>query len=443
MPVNEIASKSSPIEGRVLENDGNEKETRRSIFGLLWLGQTVSIIGSQFSSLSIQMIAVSALHANPTQMGLLTASQTFPYLIMSLFIGVMVDRFRRKSLLIMADTVRAAILIAASALLLTDRMAIWTLYGIVCVISLFTLIFDASLGAAIPELFRPNERIAVNSRLNMTLAGGDVVGPSMSGYALRLAGISGAMLFDSFTYLASAVCIFFGIRRTVNSSSSPRATTHRNGIFRTIFVGVSFVLSNATLRILGIGSAIWNFSWSAVLAVLVLHAVHDLKLTSVQIGLAFATGGVGGIGGSILGWRLARSFSQGTILVFTPLIGIAGGAILLLPVHSNPFVLTAMALFLYNLGESSFGVNMQTTRQAVTPMHLMGRMDTAMRFCFKGMASLGAVAGGLTASQFGLKAALELGVAGLAATFVVFLCSNLIRFDEPLNRIAPATREES
>jgi hypothetical protein len=54
MPVNEIASKSSPIEGRVLENDGNEKETRRSIFGLLWLGQTVSIIGSQFSSLSIR-----------------------------------------------------------------------------------------------------------------------------------------------------------------------------------------------------------------------------------------------------------------------------------------------------------------------------------------------------------------------------------------------------
>jgi MFS family permease len=443
MPVDEIAPKSRAIEVGALKRVGNEKETRRSIFGLLWLGQAVSVIGSQFSALSIQVIAATALHANPTQMGLLTASQTFPYLILSLFIGVLVDRFRRKSLLIMADLVRGVILIAAAALLLTGQMTIWKLCGIVCVISLFTLIFDASLGAAIPELFQPGERITVNSRLNMTLAGGDVVGPSMSGYALRLVGISGAMLLDAVTYFASAFCIFFGIRRKVNEDTCTGTTPHRNGIFRSIFEGVTFVANNATLRILGIGSGIWNFSWSAVLAVLVLHAVHDLKLTSVQIGLAFASGGAGGISGSILGWRLARRFPQGKVLVFTPLIGIAGGVTLLMPAQSCPFMFTAIALFIYNLGESSFGVNMQTTRQALTPMHLMGRMDTAMRFCFKGMASLGAVTGGLIASRFELRATLALGVAGLAATFVVFSGSNLIRFSRPTDSISSDAIEEA
>jgi ABC-type branched-subunit amino acid transport system permease subunit len=128
-------------------------------------------------------------------------------------------------------------------------------------------------------------------------------------------------------------------------------------------------------------------------------------------------------------------------LVLTPLIGIAGGATLLLPAQTNAFFLTAMALFLYNLGESSFGVNMQTTRQAITPMRLMGRMDTAMRFCFKGMASLGGAAGGLTASRFGLNTTLTLGVAGLAFTFVVFFGSELSQFDNSPDSISSGALE--
>ena len=405
-----------------------QSDTPRSSFGLLWIGQAVSIVGTQFSTLSIQIIAATGLRADAKQMGFLTASQTFPYLILSLFIGVLVDRVSRKSLLILADGVRCAILIAASALLVTGQMTIWSLCAVVCVVSLFTLIFDAALGAAIPELFQPSERIAVNSRLNMTLAGGDVVGPSLSGFALRLAGVTGAMLLDSFTYFVSAFCVFFGVRRNATVSHGAEATSPSGGFFRSIVEGVSFVVLNPTLRSLGIGSAIWNFSWSAVLAVLVLHSLHDLKLSTVQVGLAFAMGGVGGIAGSALGWRLGRSFSPGKILVLTPLIGIAGGAVLLLPTSSKAFSLTALALFLYNLGESSFGVNMQTTRQAVTPMHLMGRMDTAMRFCFKGMASLGAITGGIVASQFSLRSTLVFGVAGLALTFLFFLSSNLYQF---------------
>lgn len=429
MPVNQMGPKRSAVEVGVFEIIGRRRETPRSNFGLIWIGQGVSIIGTQFSSLSIQMIAATSLQADPTQMGLLTASQTFPYLVLSLFIGVLVDRTPRKSMLIMADGVRGAMLIAAAALLVMGQMTIWTLCAIVCVVSLFTLIFDAALGAAIPELFQSSERMAVNSRLNMTLAGGDVVGPGLSGYAFRLAGVTGAMLLDSFTYFVSACCVFFGMRRIPTANESAKATAHNRGIFRSIVEGVSFVARNGTLRSLGIGSAIWNFSWSAVLAVLVLHAVHDLRLSTVQIGLAFAMGGVGGIVGSIFGWRLARSFSPGKILVLTPLIGIAGGAMLLLPTPSKAFSITALALFLYNLGESSFGVNMQTTRQAVTPMHLMGRMDTAMRFSFKGMASLGAITGGIVASQFSLRSTLLLGVAGLALTFVFFLGSNLYQFN--------------
>jgi MFS family permease len=427
MPVDQVESEQKPVpinpSAKLISQPSNVSHN----FSVLWIGQAVSIIGSQFSNLSIQMIAVTILRANPTQMGFLTASQTFPYLILSLFVGVLVDRVSKRSLLLMADSVRAVALIAAAALLMLGHMSVSVLCSIVCFISLFTLVFDAALGAAIPELFEPNQRLAANSRLNMSLAGGDVVGPTMSGFALRLAGTTGTMLLDSISYLFSALCVFWGIPKGMKAGKKTEAR-RSVGVLRSVAEGIAFVSANRVLRILGTGSAIWNFSWSAVLAVLVIHGVRDLKLTMVQIGFVFASGGIGGIAGSLLGWRLVKEFRQGPVLVLTPLIGIAGGIVLLLPSKSYPFFVSALALFLYNLGESSFGVNMQTVRQAVTPLHLMGRMDTAMRFCFKGMASLGAVVGGMVASQFGLRTTLLLGVMGLVVTFTVFVSSNLYRF---------------
>src|SRR5258708_10981645 len=100
MRENDIAPELSAIEVGASEAVSSLRAIPLANFNLLWIGQAVSVIGSQFSSLSIQMIAATTLRANPTEMGLLTASQTFPYLVLSLFIGVLVDRMPRKSLLI-------------------------------------------------------------------------------------------------------------------------------------------------------------------------------------------------------------------------------------------------------------------------------------------------------------------------------------------------------
>lgn len=399
-------------------------------FGLLWTGQTVSVIGSQFSNLVIQMVAVTSLQASPAQMGFLTASQTLPYLALSLFVGALIDRASKRSLLLIADGVRAVVLLGAAVILFLGQMTVLGLCCLVCLVSVFTLIFDAALGAAIPELFEPDRRISVNSRLNLSLAAGDVTGPTMSGYALHLSGVPGTMLLDCLSYVISAAFIWWGIPPTESKVKAADTTKPDAGLFRSIFDGIYFVWSQGDLRVLGIGSGIWNFSWSAVLAVLVIHCARDLRLTSTQIGFCFAAGGMGGILGSILGWRLGKSFPYGPVLVFTPLIGVCGGVALLLPSLAHPFFLVGLALFLYNLGESSFGVNMQTVRQMITPPRLMGRMDTAMRFCFKGMASMGAIAGGLIASRYGLHTTLFLGATGLIATVLVFVCSDLRRFPE-------------
>ncbi len=85
---------------------------RHTDFLKLWAGQTVSLFGSQVTLLALPLTAVLVLQATPEQMGFLGAAEFLPFLLLTLFAGVWVDRRRRRTLLIAADLGRAALLAA-------------------------------------------------------------------------------------------------------------------------------------------------------------------------------------------------------------------------------------------------------------------------------------------------------------------------------------------
>jgi MFS family permease len=67
---------------------------------LLWGGQTVNLFGSQVSWLAVPMVAIVTLHATKFQVAALGAVEALPALLASLPAGVVVDRHRRKPLMI-------------------------------------------------------------------------------------------------------------------------------------------------------------------------------------------------------------------------------------------------------------------------------------------------------------------------------------------------------
>src|SRR3712207_3920656 len=81
-------------------------------FGKLWTGQTVSVYGSQVTALALPLTAAVTLQATPSQMGLLTAVERLPFLLIGLFAGAWVDRWRRRPVLVVADFGRAARLLS-------------------------------------------------------------------------------------------------------------------------------------------------------------------------------------------------------------------------------------------------------------------------------------------------------------------------------------------
>src|SRR5689334_11089345 len=102
---------------------------RQPDFLKLWAGQTVSLFGSQVTTLALPLTAVLVLRATPVQMGILGAAQFLPYLFLTLFAGVWVDRRRRRPMLITADVGRAGLVGIIPLLALLGVLRMEFLYG--------------------------------------------------------------------------------------------------------------------------------------------------------------------------------------------------------------------------------------------------------------------------------------------------------------------------
>src|SRR5256714_15271768 len=89
---------------------------RHRDFMLLWLGQSVSRLGDQFTGLALPVIAVYILGAGPFENGLLGAAGTLPFPLVGLLVGVGVDRRQRRAALILLDVVAGAVISTAELL---------------------------------------------------------------------------------------------------------------------------------------------------------------------------------------------------------------------------------------------------------------------------------------------------------------------------------------
>src|SRR5437763_17073572 len=81
-------------------------------FRKLWLSLTITSFGAQITNLALPLTAALLLNATPMQMGILVALETLPFALVSLHAGVLLDRVRKRPVIIVADIGRGIALLA-------------------------------------------------------------------------------------------------------------------------------------------------------------------------------------------------------------------------------------------------------------------------------------------------------------------------------------------
>src|SRR5918912_1194187 len=144
---------------------------RHPEFVKLWSGQTISRFGSEISQLAIPLAAALVLNASPAQMGLLGAFEFAPFLLLSLFAGVWVDRVHRRPVLIVADIGRAILLGSIPAAALAGVLRIEQLYVVGVFTGTLTVFFDVAYQAYLPVLVSRDHLVEGNRTLEVSRSG--------------------------------------------------------------------------------------------------------------------------------------------------------------------------------------------------------------------------------------------------------------------------------
>ena len=392
---------------------------RQPDFATLWLGQAVSGLGSQVTAVALPLTAALALGASPAQIGLLTAARSAPYVLVSLFAGVWVDRLRRRPILLatnlaLAATVGSIPVAAAFGLLRLEQ-----LYVVGFLLGALTVFFQLAYPAFLRSLVGRQHLVEANSAGQASGAAVSVVGPGVGGWLVQALGAPAAMLADAVSYLVAFVCV--GL---VRAPEAAPAAPHRRRVWQEIGEGMRFVLAEPLLRALSLTALAWNVFGIASDVIELRYMATELALAPAVIGALGVAGSLGALAGSLLASSLARRYGVGPVLLAAQGIVVAAEACwLLIPRAAgvSPSATVAIALFgaVRAAGGLAFAVvlaNGAALGQALVPNALQGRVTGCLQFIAVSSAPFGALAGGLLAERLGLRAGLAVVVAGFVVT---------------------------
>ncbi len=403
---------------RVSGMQNSQSLFKHSDFLKLWSAQTISVFGSQFSGLAIPLVATVTLNATSIQFGILSALGTSAFPTFGLFVGVWVDRHRRRNIMILSDIGRACFLFTIPAIALIGGLTMSLLYSVAFFVGFIQLFFDISYQSYLPSLVDRSQLVDANSKLETSRATAQAAGPSIAGLFIQAISAPLAILVDTLGYVGSALFL-----SRIGKREMPVQRTNDRSTWRDIRDGLSVVFGDGRLRSIVGTTATANLFSNALFAIYVPYAVRSLRLSPFEIGLAFSIGSLGAVLGALSSKRLAKRFGVGvTIILFAflsgfPMIGIY------LATPESAVVVLSIAWFISSVGVVVYNVNQVSFRQAIIPLDIQGRMNATIRTVVWGTLPLGGLIGGIMGQLLGFQTAIGVAAIGGTLSFVWVLFS--------------------
>lgn len=394
-----------------------------SEFRKLWIGQSVSAIGSAVTLIALPLTAAFTLSATPQQMGLLVAAGWLPYPLFALFFGAWSDRLPRRPILIVSDLVRAGVLLTIPLAAFAGVLRIEQLLAAAFIAGTMTVLFRSAYVSFIPVLVGRDALVEANTKIALSESVARVAGPSIGGLLVQLVTAPFAILLDAISFVVSGIAI-----AAVRVHETPPARSERRRIWTEIAEGIRVVIANPFIRSVTIIGLLFNAVITIGDAVYVLYATRDLGLDGALLGGVFTVGGLASVAGTTLVRRTTSRFGIGPSMVGSILLLTLSGVLVL--VASGPPIVAAIYLAvraaLQAFSAAIFNVTSSSLFQAAVPTRLLGRVSGAGAVGL-GLVPVCAILGGWLGEQVGLWNTLAISIGGQFVAFLYVAFSPLRR----------------
>ncbi len=353
-------------------------------FGLLFAGQTVSQIGDSLNKVALLWF-VYELTGSAMKMTVVGLLQTLPPLLFGPLIGVYLDRFRKKPVMIVVDLVRTLAVLLIPLLYLFDALTLERLYILVFVTAIVSTIFGPALASAVPLIAPKDRLIAANALMQSTTNIGLLVGPAVSGIGIALIGAQNVLYVDAATFLLSALCLMpIQIHETL-APVGVRKTGWTDGVGQDLLAGFRFVfVEQKTVLLLMLTATLYSVGVSAFVFLLPVFAKDVLAVGPIQLGWLWSSLGVGMLITSLCLASITQGDLSRRLRLISGALAVGGLCVGALSVLQAPLAAGAM-IALIGGSTAVFTPLVWAMLQELTPAHLLGRVFTS--FATGGMAS--------------------------------------------------------
>jgi predicted MFS family arabinose efflux permease len=367
---------------------------RHRAFGIFWGGFSVSLIGDAMTRVALTWFVYETTGSS-VAVGLLTFFYTAPVIVGGLIAGWLLDRFDRRTVMIVDSVIKAMTVGAVPVLHGMGVLELWHVYVVAGIYGFLMMVPLAGTPAMLPSLVPPRSLSTANALETMSYTLSGVVGPPMAGLLIAWIDAPSVLVIDAVSYLVFALLLCrVTLRR--DEEPAPEDIAPRQGLggaFR--LLRHNPILLSTTLMFmaanLGLGAL---FVWLPIFADRVLGGGPELYGTL----LGFIAAGE--VVSALAVGAITLPFALGALIVTTQ--ALAGLSVLLLLGKST--VLAGLGLVAFGLFSAPMTIWAQTLRMKIIPAAQRGRTFALLRMMMQSTNPLGGIAAGFALPAIGMTA---------------------------------------
>jgi DHA3 family macrolide efflux protein-like MFS transporter len=389
----ELPARRTPIEaGKVVAESPSAPLIRNNSFLLLWTGQFISQMGDRLAMVAFPWLVYESTRSTLST-GVVFALYTLPYILFGPVAGVLIDRLNKRSVMVVADVLRAALVVMVPFAASHSLFAVYVLSFTMATAAVF---FEPSKLALLPDIVPPGGLMRANSLMatgeNLT----EILGYTLAGFMLAFVSTTTAFRIDSASFAISAVALVLMKYRAPLQERAAAASSlwhelregfrflrrHRGLFWNTVMI----VMSMAGL---GAGYPLTFFL-----------AVNVLGGGTRAFGIFEAVIATGYLVGSIALAAMATRVRKGHAMIFgLASMGLSLAAIAL----ANNTWQACIPLFVSGVANSVVAIAVDTYLQEAVPQELRGRVFGVRFTLAQGTYALSVLIGGALAGVFDVR----------------------------------------
>ena len=378
-------------------------------FRILYPANALSNIGTWTQRVAQDWLVLELTDNDPATLGIVTALQFLPAMLLSLYGGLLADRFSKRKLLLLTNLGAGFVSVFLGILVITNSVELWHVYALALLLGIFTAI-DSPIRVSFTSELVGKEDLANAVSLNSAnFNAGRLIGPALSGFLIYQYGTGPSFLLNTATYVVMVITLLVIRDKDLHIATKP----NRENKLKEAFV---YVLGRRDLMLVMLTvffTTTFGLNFQIFIA---LMATHEFGMTSKEFGILGSVLAVGSLSGALIAARLEKHRTTRNILAGAAIFG----GLLMVSAYLPTYWLYGASLPILGATVLLTLISANTYVQSNTDSAVKGRVMGIYLLIFMGGTPIGSPLVGFAASAIGIRGAILIcGAVVLTAALVL------------------------